>query len=140
MLHKGCSLIGAEHTYTNTRTHTHTCTRDLCSILSASSSPHSMVPNTNQQIACFKKKRKKKKAETAPNVTVPSSGYIVNRFSQPGFLCSFSTASFWFLFLFSSLFWFYYFLRCLFFIPLCSAYHGTIDLKIKTIRTGERCF
>ena len=50
------SLWQDTHTQTHTHAHIHTCTRDLCSILSASSSPHSMVPNTNQQIACLKKK------------------------------------------------------------------------------------
>lgn len=82
---------GRAHIHKHTHAHIHTCTRDLCSILSASSRPHSMVPNTNQQIACLKKK--KKKVEEAPYIISPSSGPTLNMFSSAGFTCSFSTSS-----------------------------------------------
>lgn len=84
------SLGQDTHTQTHTHAHIHTCTRDLCSILSASSSPHSMVPNTNQQMACLKKK--KKKVEVAPYITSPSSGQTLNTFLPAGILCSFSSS------------------------------------------------
>ena len=86
------SLGQDTHTQTHTHAHIHTCTRDLCSILSASSSSHSMVPNTNQQIACLKKKKKKKKVEVAPYITSPSSGQTLNTFLPAGILCSFSSS------------------------------------------------
>ena len=81
------SLWQDTHTQTHTHAHIHTCSRDLCSILSASSSPHSMVPNTNQQRACLKKK-----VEVAPYITSPSSGQTLNIFLPAGILCSFSTS------------------------------------------------
>lgn len=72
------------HIRTHTHAHIHTCTRDLCSILSASSSLHSMVPNTNQQIACLKKK--KKKVAVASYIISPSSGQTLNIFPSDGFV------------------------------------------------------
>lgn len=71
------SLGQKTHTQTYTHAHIHTCTRDICSILSASSSPHSMVPNTNQQIACLKKK-----VEIPSYIISPSSGQTLNIFSS----------------------------------------------------------